>query len=119
MALPRGEQLTAAVDFCAQHSVHLDAVNRNLPEIVEAFGGDTIKVFANEYWDDRARLMPPPPPPGDADTIRDERDTLMKRHRAQVEVIRKRIDGGGLTDDEKRLLKDLHFETHYDRRNEQ
>lgn len=113
----RDEQLIAAVEFCAQHSIHIDAVNRNLPEIVEAFGGDTIKVFANEYWDDRARLMPPLPP-DDTDTIRDERDTLMKRHRAQVEVIRKKIDGGGLTDDEKRLLKNLSFETHYDRRNE-
>jgi ubiquinone/menaquinone biosynthesis C-methylase UbiE len=49
-------------------------------------------------------------------TIRDERDTLMKRHREQVEVIRKRIDSGGLTSDEERLLKDLHFETNYDRR---
>lgn len=56
----RDEQLTAAVGWCAQRGIHLDAINRNLPEIVEAFGGDTIKVFANEYWDDRARLMPPP-----------------------------------------------------------
>lgn len=113
----RDEQLTAAVDFCAMQGIRLDAVNRNLPEIVEAFGGDTIKVFANEYWDDRARLMPPLPP-SDEVTVRDERDTLMKRHRAQVEVIRKRIDGGGLTGDEERLLKDLNFETHYDRRSE-
>lgn len=55
----RDDQLTAAVTWCAQQGIHLDAVNRNLPEIVEAFGGDTVKVFANEYWDDRARLMPP------------------------------------------------------------
>ena len=55
----RDEQLTAAVDFCAMQGIRLDAVNRNIPEIVEAFGGDTIKVFANEYWDDRAVKMPP------------------------------------------------------------
>lgn len=54
----RDEQQTAAVDWCAQHGIHLDAVNRNLPEIVAAFGGETIKVFANEYWDDRAVRMP-------------------------------------------------------------
>lgn len=58
----------------------------------------------------------PPLPLADTDALKDERDTLMKRHREQVEVIRKRVDNGGLSDDEKRLLKDLHFETNYDRR---
>lgn len=52
----------------------------------------------------------------DAGVIKDERDTLMKRYREQVEVIRTRIDNGGLSTDEKRLLEDLHFETSYDRR---
>lgn len=56
----RDDQLTAATDWCVQQGIRLDAVNRNLPEIVEAFGGDTVKVFANEYWDDRAVKMPPP-----------------------------------------------------------
>lgn len=52
-----GEPLEKAVSFCKEHDIHLDAVNENLPEIVEAFGGDCRKVFANEYWDDRAVLM--------------------------------------------------------------
>lgn len=52
-----------------------------------------------------------------AHLIVDERDTLMKRHSAQVEAIRKRIDNGGLSDDEKQFLWDLCFETNYDRRN--
>ena len=52
-----GEPLEKAVGFCKEHDIHLDAVNENLPEIVEAFGGDCRKVFANEYWDDRAVLM--------------------------------------------------------------
>lgn len=30
-----------------------DAVNENLPEIIENFGSDTRKIFANEYIDDR------------------------------------------------------------------
>ncbi len=111
----RDDQVKAAAEWCAQHGIHLDAVNRNLPEIVEAFRGDTVKVFANEYWDDRAKEMPPPP--SDAALVKDERDTLMKRHHEQVEAIRTRIDGGGLSSDEKRLLADLNFETHYDRRN--
>ena len=52
-----GEPLEKAVGFCKEHDIHLDAVNENLPEIVEAFGGDCRKVFANEYWDDRAVYM--------------------------------------------------------------
>jgi len=53
-----GEELAAAVTWCRLHDIHLDAVNVNLPEMIEFFGGDTRKIFANEYWDDRARLMP-------------------------------------------------------------
>lgn len=45
------------MNFCKEQNIHLDAVNENLPEIIEAFGGDTRKVFANEYWDDRAVYM--------------------------------------------------------------
>lgn len=52
-----GEALEKALAFCKEQGIHLDAVNENLPEIVEAFGGDCRKVFANEYWDDRAVLM--------------------------------------------------------------
>lgn len=52
-----GDPLKKAVEFCGEHGIHLDAVNENLPEIIEAFGGDPRKVFANEYWDDRAVYM--------------------------------------------------------------
>ena len=54
----RDNPLAAAVEWCAAHGIHLDAVNENLPEIIEAFDGDTRKIFANEYWDDRAVLKP-------------------------------------------------------------
>ena len=30
-----------------------DAVNENLPEIVEGFGGDSRKIYADVYIDDR------------------------------------------------------------------
>lgn len=53
----RGKPLDDAVNFCKEQGIHLDAVNANLPEIIEAFDGDTRKVFANEYWDDRAVYM--------------------------------------------------------------
>lgn len=52
-----GEALEKALEFCKEQGIHLDAVNENLPEIVEAFGGDCRKIFANEYWDDRVVLM--------------------------------------------------------------
>ena len=53
-----GALLDIAVNWCAEHGIKLDAVNENLPEIIEAFGDDTRKVFANKYWDDRAVRMP-------------------------------------------------------------
>ena len=52
-----GEPLEKALSFCKEQGIHLDAVNENLPEITKAFGTDCRKIFANEYWDDRAVLM--------------------------------------------------------------
>jgi len=54
----RGKLLNAAVKWCKAQGIRLDAVNKNLPEVIETFGGDTRKIFANEYWDDRAVRMP-------------------------------------------------------------
>ena len=51
-----GDRLEEAVKWCAAYGLTFDAVNENLPEIVEAFCGDTRKVFANVYLDDRAML---------------------------------------------------------------
>lgn len=47
------EQTKDAVEWCKKHGLVFDAVNDNLPEIVEAFGGNCRKIFANEYIDDR------------------------------------------------------------------
>lgn len=48
-----GDRLEQAIDWCRDHGLVFDAVNQNLPEIVESFGGDPRKVFAHEYIDDR------------------------------------------------------------------
>jgi hydroxymethylpyrimidine pyrophosphatase-like HAD family hydrolase len=48
------QYLRDAIHFCNVHDIRLDAINQNLPEMIEYFGHDTRKVFANEYWDDRA-----------------------------------------------------------------
>ena len=48
------QQLADAVYWCALHGLRFDAINENLKETVERFGGDTRKISATEYWDDRA-----------------------------------------------------------------
>lgn len=48
-----GEMLEKAVEWCTEHGLEFDTVNENLPEIIESFGSDTRKIFANEYLDDR------------------------------------------------------------------
>lgn len=47
------KQTKAAVDWCSEKGLVFDAVNENLPEIITEFGGDTRKIFANIYIDDR------------------------------------------------------------------
>ncbi len=49
-----GERLREAVDWCGERGLAFDAVNENLPEIIAAYGEDTRKITASEYWDDRA-----------------------------------------------------------------
>lgn len=55
----KGKRLMEAVEFCKQHNIALDAVNANLPEHIKRFGGDCRKVYADEYWDDRAYSVGP------------------------------------------------------------
>lgn len=51
------EWLDAAVAFCSKHGIHLDAINDNLPEVTEKFNNNCRKIFADEYWDDKAVLV--------------------------------------------------------------
>ena len=50
----KDEKLEEAVEWCKQHGLVFDAINENLPEIIEEFGSDTRKIYANKYIDDRA-----------------------------------------------------------------
>ena len=43
----------AAVAWSAEQGLIFDAVNENLPEVLEWMGNDSRKIFANEYIDDR------------------------------------------------------------------
>ena len=42
------ELLQKALDWCNRRSIIFDAVNENLPEIIEAFGGEARKIFADD-----------------------------------------------------------------------
>lgn len=52
-----GERLKEAVSWCEERGLTFDAVNENLPEIIGAFGGDTRKIYADLYLDDRNFLQ--------------------------------------------------------------
>ena len=49
-----GKTLQAALDFCQTLGLVFDAVNDNLPEVVEKYGVNTRKVSCDFYIDDRA-----------------------------------------------------------------
>lgn len=52
----KDEFLDAAIHWCRDYELEFDAINENLPEYVEFFGGDTRKIYADIYIDDRAML---------------------------------------------------------------
>ncbi len=49
-----GEKLNEAVEFCFRQGIVFDAVNENLPEIIELYGNDSRKISADLYIDDRS-----------------------------------------------------------------
>ena len=51
------DRLKAAVEFCTARGLHFDAINDNLDECKVMFNNNTRKVYANEYWDDKAVAM--------------------------------------------------------------
>lgn len=52
-----GVRLTEALVACAEQDICFDAVNENIPAVTYTFDSDCRKIFAHEYWDDRAVLM--------------------------------------------------------------
>lgn len=51
-----GEALDHALLWCAEQHLEFDAVNDNLPEIVEKYGNNSRKITCDFYIDDRAVL---------------------------------------------------------------
>lgn len=48
-----GKRLEAAVDFLKKNDLSPDYVNENLPSLIKKFGGDSRKIYADVYIDDR------------------------------------------------------------------
>ncbi len=51
-----GDALERAILWCKDHGLLFDAVNDNLPEIVELYGNNSRKITCDWYIDDRAML---------------------------------------------------------------
>lgn len=51
-----GQALNDAIDWCGSQGLKFDAVNENLPEIIEKYGSDSRKITADIYIDDRSCL---------------------------------------------------------------
>lgn len=49
-----GEYLAYAVEWCKRQGLTFDYINENAPERVGQYGGDTRKISADEYIDDKA-----------------------------------------------------------------
>lgn len=48
-----GHLLRSAVNWCKDKGLIFDAVNENIPGVIDAHEGDSRKIFADEYIDDR------------------------------------------------------------------
>ena len=51
-----GDALEKAVNWCHEHQLEFDAVNDNLPEIIELYGNNSRKISCDYYIDDKAVL---------------------------------------------------------------
>ena len=51
-----GDSLEKAVAWCREHQLEFDAINDNLPEIVEMYGNNSRKITCDYYIDYKAVL---------------------------------------------------------------
>ena len=49
-----GEALANAIRACKEVGIEFNYINENIPEMIALWGHDQRKIFADEYWDDRA-----------------------------------------------------------------
>lgn len=53
----RGKLLENAVEWCNAHGLVFDSINDNIAEQKIIFRESARKIYANEYWDDKAVLV--------------------------------------------------------------
>lgn len=53
-----GNPLSKAVEWCREQNLEFDAINDNLPEIVELYGSNSRKISCNYYIDDHSLHIP-------------------------------------------------------------
>lgn len=51
-----GDALAKAVEWCKEYNLEFDAINDNLPEIIELYGSNSRKISCDYYIDDRMYL---------------------------------------------------------------
>ena len=56
-----GKALTDATKWCHEQGLTFDAVNDNLPEIVELYGNNSRKITCDLYIDDKSVFIDGPP----------------------------------------------------------
>lgn len=49
-----GKELEAAINWCRSQGLRFDAVNDNIPEVIEKYGVNSRKISCDFYIDDRA-----------------------------------------------------------------
>ena len=50
----RDKHLQDAIEWCKSLGLEFDTINENLPEIIEEMGGNSRKIYADYYLDDKA-----------------------------------------------------------------
>lgn len=88
-------RLAEAVYWCGKHDLYFDAVNENLRETLEWMHGDSRKIFADEYIDDRSLLFIP----GFADAERAELSGRM------IDIIEDWLERKGAATDDEAIIK--------------
>ena len=50
------DALERAISWCHDHHLEFDAINDNLPEVIELYGNNSRKITCDYYIDDKAML---------------------------------------------------------------
>ena len=56
-----GNELLDAINWCFEHKIYFDRINDNNPDNIREYGGNTRKVYADLYIDDKNAEMIPWP----------------------------------------------------------